>query len=281
MANAAAAGTWRLGGELEVNRLGFGAMRVTGKGIWGPPADRPTAIRLLRRAVELGCNLLDTADSYGPDVSEELIHEALYPYPSNLVIATKGGLLRPGPDRWKPDARPEHLRQAIDGSLRRLRLERIGLYQLHTVDRAVPYDESIGALVELQKEGKIHFIGVSNVRVDELRTARRLANVVSVQNRFNFDDRRASGVLDVCTREGIAFLPWAPVHVATDHLSLLAERHGASVTQLALAWLLQRSPVVLPIPGTSSLSHLEENVRAAELRVADTEWEEVESAAHK
>lgn len=273
--DAANAGTFRLGGELEVHRLGFGAMRVTGEGIWGEPPDRAKALKLLRRAVELGCNLLDTADSYGPDVSETLIAEALHPYPEGLVIATKGGLLRPGPDKWKPDGRPEHLRRVLEGSLKRLRLERIDLYQLHKIDWNVPIEDSVGVLVDMQKEGKIRFIGLSNVSVKQLAEARRVATIVSVQNRMNFDDRHSMDVLEVCERDGLAFFPWAPIHATNPALEHVATRHGVSASQVALAWLLHRSPVVVPIPGTSSLEHLEDNVRAASLRLSDEDLREL------
>jgi aryl-alcohol dehydrogenase-like predicted oxidoreductase len=274
MGDARAAGTFSLGDELRVRRLGFGAMRVTGEGIWGPPRDHAEALRVLRRAVELGVDLIDTADSYGPEVSEALIAEALHPYPEGLILATKGGLLRPGPDRWTPDGRPEHLRAACEGSLRRLRVERIDLYQLHSPDRNVPYEESVGALAELQKEGKIRCIGVSNVSVDELERARRIVRVVSVQNRYNLTDRHSEGVLDHCAREGIGFIPWYPLatgDLASEGgpLSKIAERVGATPGQVALAWLLRRSPVMLPIPGTSKVAHLEENVAAASLELDD------------
>ncbi len=246
-----AAGTITIGGELEVGRLGFGAMRITDRGIFGPPADHDGALRVLRRAVALGVTLIDTADSYGPHVSEELIAEALHPYPDGLVIATKGGFVRPGPDRWTPDCRPEHLREACEGSLRRLRVERIDLYQLHTVDPAVPLEESVGALRELQAEGKIRFIGLSNVTVAHLERAERLVEVVSVQNRYNAQDRSSEDMLEACEERGIPFLPWRPL--------------GAGKPVEAIRWLLDRSPVMLPIPGTSSVEHLEENMSAAEL----------------
>ena len=268
--NASAAGQITIGGELTVNRLGFGAMRLTGPGIWGEPADREEAKRVLRRAIELGVNFIDTADSYGPEVAERLIAEALYPYPDDLVIATKGGLLRPGPGEWTPDGRPEHLRAACEGSLRRLRLERIDVYQLHRPDPKVPLEESLDALVALQREGKIRHIGVSNVTPDELRLAREITPVVSVQNRYNLLDRGAEAVLDRCTADWIPFLPWFPL--ATGDLARaegiaarVAAHHGARPSQIALAWLLQRSPIMLPIPGTSSVAHLEENVAAAGL----------------
>jgi pyridoxine 4-dehydrogenase len=244
--------TFTLGGELEVRRLGFGAMRLTGPGIWGEPKDRYECIRVLKRALELGVNLIDTADSYGPYVSEEIIAEALHPYPDGLVIATKGGLVRGGPNDWSADGRPEHLREACEGSLRRLRVDRIDVYQHHRPDPRVPYEESIGALKELQDEGKINLIGVSNVNLDRLATARSIVDVVSVQNRYNISDRRSEDVLERCEQDGIGFIPWAPLN--TDEPS-----------EIALAWLLNRSPVMLPIPGTSTVEHLEQNMRALEV----------------
>ena len=278
----ASAGTIALG-DLEVRRLGFGAMRITGEGIWGPPPDRDEALAVLRRALELGITLIDTADSYGPHVSEELIAEALHPYPEELVIATKGGLTRTGPNVWPRDGRPEHLREACEGSLRRLRLERIDLYQLHAVDPKVPYEESVGALKELQEEGKIRHIGVSNVGLDELATARRLVEVVSVQNRFNLGDRRSQGVLERCEADGLAFIPWAPLKVDSlaepgGPVAAIAERHEATPTQVALAWLMG-FPAMLPIPGTGSISHLEENAAAASLELSDEEASFLTSAA--
>ncbi len=268
-ANAAAAGTIVLGGELSVNRLGFGAMRITGAGIWGPPEDRDEALAVLRRALELGVNFIDTADSYGPEVSEELIALALHPYPDGLVIATKGGLVRPGPGRWDPDGRPEHLREALDGSLRRLGVEQIALYQLHRPDPKVPLAESVGTLSELQAEGKIRHIGLSNVSVAHIEEARRLVEVVSVQNRYNLSDRSSAEVVGYCEREGLAFLPWAPVQQADDHgaVAEVAARHGCSSRQVVLAWMLASSPAVLPIPGTGSVDHLEHNVAAASIRL--------------
>jgi aryl-alcohol dehydrogenase-like predicted oxidoreductase len=283
-APAIAAGTLTLGGGLEVRRLGYGAMRVTGEGVWGPPADRERALAVLRRAVELGVNLIDTADSYGPEVSEELIAEALHPYPPDLVIATKGGLLRDGPGRWRPDCSPEHLREACEGSLRRLRVERIDLYQLHTIDPQVPLEESLGALVELQRAGKIRHIGISNVGPDHLDRARAAADVVSVQNRYSLGDRQSEPVLEACEREGLAFLPWFPLAAGElarpgGALDRVAAAHGASPSQVALAWLLARSPAMLPIPGTSSVEHLEENVAAAGLRLSSDELDELGRAA--
>ncbi len=275
---SAVAGTITLGGDLTVTRLGFGAMRITGRGIMGDPPDRAEAKRVLRRAVALGIDFIDTADSYGPRVSEELIAEALYPYPEGLVIATKGGLLRTGPGEWPPDGRPEHLREAIEGSLRTLRLERIDLYQLHRPDPQVPYEESVGALVELKAEGKIRHIGVSNVNRDELRRARKLTEVVAVQNRYNPLDRRSDDVLDVCEREGLAFLPWAPIgqgKVDHDVVDDVARRHGATSYQIVIAWLLARSPAMLPIPGTGSVSHLAQNVAAAQIKLTAREVEQI------
>jgi pyridoxine 4-dehydrogenase len=266
-------GTLRLG-DLSVGRLGFGAMRITGPGVWGPPADPGAAVRLLRRAVELGVTFIDTADSYGPGISEELIAEALAPYPDGLVIGTKGGLIRPRPSEWRPDGRPGHLRSACEASLKRLRTDRIDLYQLHSPDPRVPFDVSVGALVDLQREGKIRHIGLSNVNPTELTAARRVATIVSVQNRYNVTDRSSEPVLSVCERDGIAFLPWFPLSAGSDAarvsrpIAEVAARHQATPAQVAIAWLLARSPVMLPIPGTSSLAHLEENLQAARLRLS-------------
>jgi pyridoxine 4-dehydrogenase len=266
--SAAQSGTIVIGGDLDVNRLGFGAMRLTGPGIWGQPADREEAKAVLRRAVELGTNFIDTADSYGPHVSESLIAEALHPYPEDLIIATKGGLERTGPDRWPHNARPEHLKAACEGSLQRLRLERIPLYQLHRPDPAVPYEESVGALVDLKQEGKIHHIGVSNVDEPLLSIAQSMTNVASVQNRYNVGDRESEALVDVCEREGMVFLPWAPMHdIAGSELATIAASHHATTRQVVLAWLLARSPAILPIPGTGSVAHLETNVAAAGLRL--------------
>jgi pyridoxine 4-dehydrogenase len=276
---AAAAGILEIGGDLEVNRLGYGAMRITGRGIFGPPEDPDEARSVLRRSLELGVNLIDTADSYGPEVSENLIAEALHPYPDDLVIATKGGLTRTGPGEWPPDGRPEHLREACEGSLRRLRLDRIDLYQLHRPDPKVPYEESVGALAELQREGKIRHLGVSNVDLERLETARSIVEVVSVQNRYSLFDRESDGVLDRCERDGLAFLPWWPLAAGAigddSAITRIAAAHGASPFQVAIAWLLARSPVVAPIPGTSSLEHLEENVAAASLELTGEELEEL------
>ncbi len=266
-----------LGNELTVNRLGFGAMRITGEEIWGEPEDRPEAIAVLRRALELGVNLIDTADSYGPNVSEEIIAEALYPYPEGLVIATKGGLTRPGKGlEWEPDGRPEYLRAACEGSLRRLRLEQIDLYQLHRPDPNVPYAESVGALKELQDEGKVRLVGVSNVDLDQLATARSIVDVVSVQNLYNLTDRHSEDVLDACEADGIAFIPWFPLAVGKlarpgGALDEIAAAHDAAPGQIALAWLLGHSPVMLPIPGTSSVAHLEENMAAAGIELSEDE----------
>jgi aryl-alcohol dehydrogenase-like predicted oxidoreductase len=277
-------GTIEIGDRL-VRRLGFGAMRITGPGIWGPPADHDEAIAVLRRAVELGVNLIDTADSYGPHVSEELIAEALHPYPEDLLIATKGGLLRTGPNQWPRDGSPEHLREACEGSLRRLRLDTIELYQQHSPDEKVPYERSIAALKELQDEGKIRHIGVSNVSVEQLETAREIVDVVSVQNRFNLTDRHSQDVLARCEELGIAFFPWAPIArgelaAPGGPVARIASRHDASPGQVALAWLLARSAAIVPIPGTSSVEHLEENLGAADLQLTADELAELEAVAN-
>ena len=270
---AAAAGTIDLGGDLTVNRLGFGAMRITGQGIWGDPPDHGKAIDTLRRAVELGVNFIDTADSYGPEVSENLIAEALYPYPDDLVIATKGGLTRPGPNRWTPDGHPEHLRSACEGSLLRLRVEQIALYQLHAPDPNVPYAESVGTIAELQKEGKVRHVGVSNVSEEQLREAQRIVNVVSVQNRYNVTDRSSQQVLDLCEQDSLVFLPWAPIQQTEKNVGLLAaaRRLGATEHQVVLAWLLASSPAMLPIPGTGSPGHAAENIAAASIELTGDE----------
>jgi len=270
--------TFRIGGDLEVHRLGYGAMRITGAGIWGPPPDREQAKAVLRRALELGVDFIDTADSYGPHVSEELIAEALHPYPENLVIATKGGFTRSGPNQWVPDCRPERLKECCEGSLQRLRLERIDLYQLHTVDPKVPYAESVGALRELQEEGKIRHIGISNVDVVHLAEAREVAEIVSVQDRFNLTDRHSEDALDKCTEHGLGFIPWFPLAVGElarpgGPLDEVARAHDATPGQVALAWLLQRSPVMLPIPGTGSIEHLEENMGATRVHLSDEEMQ--------
>ena len=280
---AARSGTFVLGGDLPVHRLGFGAMRLTGEGVWGEPPDHAAAIAVLRRAVELGITLIDTADSYGPEVSERLIAEALYPYPRQLVIATKAGLDRPGPNKWTPNGRPAHLRAACEGSLRRLKLERIDLYQLHRIDPAVPMGDQIGTLKRLQDDGKIRHIGLSEVSVAEIERARRLVPIVSVQNRYNLVDRQYEHVLDYCGREGIGFLPWFPLATgrlarAGSPLVRVAEQLRATPAQVALAWLLRRSPVMLPIPGTASVKHLEENVGAALLHLEEREYQEIASS---
>ena len=269
--DAGAAGTIGIGGDLTVHRMGYGAMRITGAGIWGEPRDRDEAKAVLRRAVELGVNFIDTADSYGPNVSEELIAEALHPYPDDLVIGTKGGLERPGPGQWPSNAHPDHLKEVCDGSLRRLKLDEIPLYQLHRPDPQVPYEDSVGALVELKEQGKIRHIGLSNVTEAELRVAQALTPVVSVQNRYNLADRESESVLDLCEQEGIAFLPWAPIQDAETNPALgdVASRHGVTTTQIVLAWLLARSPMMLPIPGTGSVAHLEENVTATSVQLDD------------
>lgn len=281
---AAASGTFELGGDLPVYRLGFGAMRITGKGIWGEPADRAECIAVLRRCLELGVNLIDTADAYGPNVSEELIAEALYPYPAGLVIATKGGLVRGGPDQWSPDGRPEHLRQAVEGSLRRLRVDRIDLYQFHRPDPKVPFEESVGTFAELQKEGKVQHVGLSNVTIEQLGTAQGIVPIVSVQNRYNLTDREHEDVLDACERDGIGFIPWFPLATGDlakpgSRLDQIARAHHAAPAQIALAWLLKRSPVMLPIPGTSSVAHLEENMAAARIELSDDEFNEIDGLA--
>jgi len=271
--SAASAGTITIGGDLTVNRMGFGAMRITGQGVWGDPADRKQAQEALRRAVELDVNFIDTADSYGPEVSETLIAETLYPYPEDLVIATKGGLVRPGPGRWAPDGRPEHLRQVCEGSLRRLRLDQIPLYQLHRPDPKVPYAESVGTLAELKAEGKIRHIGVSNVSEAQLRDAQRITPVVSVQNRYNLADRSSEPMVDLCDQELLAFLPWAPIQDAERLTPVLtaAEHHQVSPRQIALAWLLTRSAQMLPIPGSGSAEHVAENIAAASVQLTNEE----------
>jgi pyridoxine 4-dehydrogenase len=276
--------TFTIGGDLQVQRLGFGAMRITGEGIWGPPDDPEGARRLLRRVVELGIDLIDTADSYGPEVSELLIAEALHPYPDGLVIATKGGLRRTGPGQWPRDARPERLRECCAASLRRLKLDRIDLYQLHSPDPQVPYEDSVGALKELQEEGKIRHIGISNVSVAELEQARAIVEVATVQNRYNLTDRRSEDVLAACEQLGIGFIPWFPLATGKlaepgGPLDTIARSHDATPAQIALAWLLARSPVMLPIPGTSSIEHLEENVAATRIELSRDEVEEIGSAS--
>jgi pyridoxine 4-dehydrogenase len=276
--SASLAGNVSLRGESSVHRLGFGAMRLTGEGIWGPPKDRKGALAVLRRAVDLGVNFIDTADSYGPHISEELIAEALFPYSPGFVIATKGGWNRPGPNQWTHDATPSHLREAVEGSLKRLRLDRIDVYQLHIPDPVVSFDASVETLARLRDEGKIRLIGLSNVTQEHVERARRIAPIVSVQNRYSFADREWDYVVDYCQSNGIAFIPWFPLgagKVAGEVLSRIARAHGASPTQIALAWLLRRSPIMLPIPGTSSIEHLEQNVAAASLRLSEEEYEEL------
>ena len=276
--NATEAGKVTLGNEVSVNRLGYGAMRLTGPGIWGPPKDRKSALAVLRRAVELGVNFIDTADSYGPHVSEELIAEALHPYESDLVIATKGGWERPGPNQWTHNATPDHLRKAVEGSLKRLRLDRIDVYQLHAPDNVVSFDVSVEALAELKREGKIRMVALSNVTQEHIERARRIVPIASVQNRYSFADREWDYVVDYCERNGIVFIPWFPLgagRIASEVLNHVAQAHHASPTQVALAWLLRRSSVMLPIPGTSSIEHLEQNVAAASLRLNDEEYEEL------
>src|SRR5215216_124845 len=278
--NASAAGTFHVGGDLAVNRLGFGAMRLCGPGIWGEPEDPQAALSVLRRTLELGINLIDTADAYGPEVNERQIAEALHPYPEDLVIATKGGLTRPGPRRWEPDGRPGHLREACEASLLRLRLERIDLYQLHSPDPGVPLEESVGALAELREGGKIRHVGLSSVSAEQLEQAQETVPIVTVQNRYSLVDRSSEDVLRACGRDGIGFIPWFPL--ATGDLARsggpldeIAARHDAAPSQVALAWLLARSPVMLPIPGTSSTEHLEENVAASTLELDEEEFEEL------
>src|SRR5260221_4746006 len=289
---ATASGTFTIGGDLTVYRLGFGTMRLTGEGIWGPPANKQECIAVLRRALELGVNLLDTADSYGPEVAESLIAEALYPYPKDLVIATKGGLLRTGPNQWPQDGRPEHLREALEGSLRRLRLERIDIYQFHRPDPKVPFEDSVGELAKLRQEGKIRHVGLSNVTIDQLAKAQKIVPIVTVQNRYNLADRasenmtaaESEAMIDICARQGIGFIPWFPL--ATGELARqggpldqIARRHNAKPSQIALAWLLQRSSTMLPIPGTSSVKHLEENVMGATIKLNQEEFDVINQSS--
>jgi len=282
--NIATNSTWQLGGDLKVNRLGFGAMRITGEGIWGWPPDRGNALKVLRHAVDLGVNLIDTADAYGPETSELLIAEALYPYPKGLVIATKGGLTRPGRGEWVPDGRPEHLKQAVDDSLKRLRLERIDLYQLHRIDPKVPMEESLGAIKEMKDVGKIRHVGLSNVEPEEIQRAQKIVPIASVQNQYNIEDRKSENALTYCEKNSLGFMPWSPIGggrglKAGDALEAAAKNHGVTVVQLALAWLLHRSPVMLPIPGTSSVAHLEENVAAEKLKLTPEEWKAIDALA--
>jgi pyridoxine 4-dehydrogenase len=270
---ALVSGEFSIGGDMPVRRMGFGAMRITGPGIWGDPTNRPEALAVLKRCLDLGINLIDTADAYGP--SEDLIAEALYPYPKDLVIATKGGHMRRGPDQWYVDGRPEHLREAIDGSLKRLKLERIDLYQFHRPDPTVPFEESVGAVADLQKEGKVRHIGLSNVSVAQLRSAQKLAPIATVQNYYHITGRDSEDVLKACEQDSIGFMPYAPLAADVDNfgdkLDQIAKNHNATVAQVALAWLLQHSPVMLPIPGTSTLKHLEENTAASEIKLTDEE----------
>ncbi len=282
--SATAAGTVTIGGDLTVNRMGFGAMRITGSGIWGEPADVQESRAVLRRAVDLGVDFIDTADAYGPDVSERLIGETLYPYPRGLVIATKGGQTRPGPNRWTPSGEPQYLRQALEGSLRRLRLNEIDLYQLHRPDPNVPIEESLGVLADMQHEGKIRHIGVSNFSVEQIERGQQVARLVSVQNRYNLTDRSSQPVLEYCEQHGMAFIPWAPLGAGPltepgGPLDRVAAHHHATQGQIALAWLLQRSPVMLVIPGTSSVKHLEENVAAADIKLGPDELQTLSEAA--
>jgi pyridoxine 4-dehydrogenase len=277
-------GEFLIGDDLRVTRLGYGAMRITGDGIWGEPADRAEAVRVLRRAVGLGINFIDTADSYGPGVSEEIIAEALHPYPAGLVIATKGGFDRPGPNQWVENGKPEHLRSACEGSLRRLRLERIDLYQLHRIDPKVPAEDQLGTLKDLQAQGKIKHIGLSEVSVRQIQHARTIVPIVSVQNRYSITDRGSEDVLEYCAKEKIAFIPWFPlaagrVSDSESPISRVASQWKATPSQVALAWLLARSPVILPIPGTSKVEHLEENVAAAQLKIDANKWRELEGLA--
>jgi aryl-alcohol dehydrogenase-like predicted oxidoreductase len=280
--SASLAGDISLGEEISVHRLGYGAMRLTGEGIWGPPKDHEGALAVLRRAVELHVDFIDTADSYGPNVSEELIAEALFPYPAELVIATKGGWNRPGPNQWTHDASPAHLRKAVEGSLKRLRLDRIDLYQLHVPDHGVPFEASVGTLAQLRDEGKIRLIGLSNVTKEHIERARRIVPIASVQNRYSFADREWDYVVDYCESNGIAFIPWFPLgagKVAGDVLNQIAQAHRASRTQVALAWLLRRSPMMLPIPGTSSIEHLGQNVAAASLSLTAEDYQTLSSVS--
>jgi len=286
LVKAAASGTFALGGDLHVYRLGFGAMRITGEGIWGEPKNPEQAKQVLRRAVELGVNFIDTADSYGPEVSERLIAEALHPYPKDLVIATKGGLTRSGPNRWAPVGRPEYLRQCVEMSLRRLKVERIDLWQLHRIDPKVPVEESLGAIKELQGQGKIRHVGLSEVGPEEIEQARKILPIVSIQNQYNIGDRRYESTLQYCEEHKLGFIPWFPVAAGAlartgGPLDSAAKRHGATVAQLSLAWLLDHSPVMLPIPGTSSVEHLEENVAAAAVKLSEAEWKAIEGEAKK
>jgi len=289
---AEASGTLTIGGDLKVYRLGFGAMRLTGEGIWGPPANKQEAIAVLHRALELGINLIDTADSYGPEVSESLIAEALYPYPKDLVIATKGGLLRPGPGQWLPDGRPEHLREVLEGSLRRLRLERIDIYQFHRPDPRVPFEDSVGELAKMRADGKIRHVGLSNITIEQLAQAQKIVPIVTVQSHYNLASResermsaqQSEEMIDICERQGIGFIPWNPLASGElarpgGPLDQIAKRHNAKPSQIALAWLLKRSSTMLPIPGTSSVKHLEENVMGATIRLTQEEFEAIDRSS--
>jgi pyridoxine 4-dehydrogenase len=282
--SAKVSGTFAIGGDLTVNRLGFGAMRITGQGVWGEPQDIESAKKVLRRAVELGVNFIDTADAYGPDVSERLIGEALAPYAKGVVIATKGGLTRQGPGKWQPVGRPEYLQQQVEMSLRRLKVERIDLWQLHRIDPKVAVAESLGVIKKLQEQGKIRHVGLSEVKPREIDQARKVVNIVSVQNQYNIGDRKHEDVVDYCTKHGLAFIPWAPVAAGKlaqpgGKMDAAAKAHGVTVSQLSLAWLLHHSPVILPIPGTSSIEHLEQNVAAADITLTSDEWKKIEASA--
>ena len=281
--SAAAAGTFTIGGDLTVNLMGYGAMRITGPGIWGPPADKQAALATMRRAIELGVNLIDTADSYGPGTSEELIAEALYPYPTDLVIATKGGWERPGPGQWTHNASPKHLAEALEGSLKRLRLERIDIYQLHAPDNAVSFEASVEALAKLSEQGKIRHVGLSNVTREHVERARKIVPIVSVQNRYSFADRESDFIVDYCEANNIAFLPWAPIgqaREAHDAIKEVGDELNATSFQVALAWLLKRSKVILPIPGTASIKHLEENIASASLELPPTAYQKLSAVHH-
>lgn len=282
--NAAASSVWKIGGDLPVHRLGFGAMRLTGEGIWGWPPDKENALKVLKRAVDLGVNLIDTADAYGPEVSELLIAEALHPYPRGLVIATKGGLTRPGPGQWVPNGRPEYLKECVDKSLKRLKLDRIDLYQLHRIDSKVPAEESLGALKEMQGAGKIRHVGLSEVSPEQIEQARKVLPIVTVQNRYNISDRKWENTLKYCEKEKLGFMPWAPVaggrgFRSADALEKIAKQRGASTYQVALAWLLHHSPAMLPIPGTASVEHLQDNVGAASLKLSPEDWKELDAGS--
>ena len=287
---AEASGTLTIGGDLKVYRLGFGAMRITGEGIWGPPADKQEAIAVLKRALELGINLIDTADSYGPEVSEELIAEALYPYPQGLVIATKGGLLRTGPGQWPMDGRPQHLREALEGSLKRLRLDHIDIYQFHRPDPNVAFEDSVGEVARMKEEGKIRHVGLSNITVEELGRAQKIVPIVTVQNHYNLTKRQSERMngqqseemIDICAQQGIGFIPWSPlgqIAQASDSLQQVAKQRNAQPSQIALAWLLQRSSTMLPIPGTSTVKHLEENVLGATIKLTQEEFDTIDRSS--